>query len=168
VQAALDKVSKDRTTITIAHRLSTIKKADNIVVLRKGKVVEQGTHESLLSDSDGAYWALVNAQKLSMGEGDADDLDLVEESSMDPLVRQRSSGTGIIVPSPQEAVYQPRGLIRSFGLLLFEQRSHWWWYSILVLATMGAGGELSHLVNFSHFGNAILWWSQWLLQILMV
>jgi len=51
----------------IAHRLSTIKKADKIVVLKKGKVIEEGTHESLLADEDGAYWALVNAQKLSMG-----------------------------------------------------------------------------------------------------
>lgn len=58
VQAALDRVSEGRTTITIAHRLSTIKKADKIVVLKKGKVVEQGTHDSLLLDQDGTYWAL--------------------------------------------------------------------------------------------------------------
>jgi ATP-binding cassette, subfamily B (MDR/TAP), member 1 len=141
VQAALDKVSKDRTTITIAHRLSTIKKADNIVVMRKGKVVEQGTHESLLADSDGAYWALVNAQKLSMGEAHAEDSDLVEESGMDPLVREQSSGAGNVIAGSQEAVYVPKGLIRSFGLLLFEQKSHWGWFAILLLATMGAAGE---------------------------
>jgi ATP-binding cassette subfamily B (MDR/TAP) protein 1 len=41
VQAALDKVSEGRTTITIAHRLSTIKKADKIIVLRKGKLVSE-------------------------------------------------------------------------------------------------------------------------------
>lgn len=149
VQAALDKVSKDRTTITIAHRLSTIKKADNIVVVRRGKVVEQGSHESLLADSDGAYWALVNAQKLSMGEVHAEESDLVEESSMDPLVRQQSSGAGGAVVGPQEDLYQPRGLVRSFGLLLLEQKSHWAWYAILLLATMGAGGKLSHLLIHS-------------------
>merc|ERR1712000_688974 len=68
VQAALDRVAKGRTTITIAHRLSTIKKADRIVVLKKGKVVESGTHESLIA-AEGVYNGLVQAQALSMGEG---------------------------------------------------------------------------------------------------
>ncbi|KAB8303395.1 hypothetical protein EYC80_004824 [Monilinia laxa] len=68
VQAALDKVSKNRTTITIAHRLSTVIKADNIVVMKKGQVVQQGTHEQLLMDTEGPYWALANAQQLSDGE----------------------------------------------------------------------------------------------------
>ena len=62
VQAALDKVSEGRTTITIAHRLSTIKKADKIIDMRKGKLIEEGTHDSLLANKDGVYWALVNAQ----------------------------------------------------------------------------------------------------------
>jgi ATP-binding cassette subfamily B (MDR/TAP) protein 1 len=48
VQQALDRVSKDRTTIVIAHKLSTVRTADNIAVMANGKVVEQGTHESLL------------------------------------------------------------------------------------------------------------------------
>lgn len=82
VQAALDRVSEGRTTITIAHRLSTIKKADKIVVLKKGKVVEEGTHESLLADEDGAYFGLVNAQKLSMGEGFAEESNLIEGSKI--------------------------------------------------------------------------------------
>jgi len=60
VQAALDRVSQGRTTITIAHRLSTIKKADKIVVMQKGRVVETGTHDSLLENQDGIYWALVS------------------------------------------------------------------------------------------------------------
>ncbi len=147
VQAALDKVSKDRTTITIAHRLSTIKRADNIVVLRKGKVVEQGTHESLLSNTDGVYWALVNAQKLSMGEPQAEEPELVEESGMDLLAREQSAAGSVAMAGPKEATHQPRGLIRSFGLLLYEQKSHWWWYAVLVMASMGAGGELSLLTK---------------------
>ncbi|ERT01099.1 hypothetical protein HMPREF1624_02338 [Sporothrix schenckii ATCC 58251] len=65
VQAALDRASKNRTTITIAHRLSTVRKADNIVVLRKGRVVEQGTHAELMARGEGgAYHALATAQQL--------------------------------------------------------------------------------------------------------
>jgi ATP-binding cassette subfamily B (MDR/TAP) protein 1 len=48
VQQALDRVSKDRTTIVVAHKLSTIRTADNIVVMSDGAVVEQGTHQDLL------------------------------------------------------------------------------------------------------------------------
>jgi ATP-binding cassette subfamily B (MDR/TAP) protein 1 len=62
VQKALDRVSKDRTTIVIAHRLSTIRNADLIVVVEKGKIIEQGTHESLLQNAEGTYTKLVQLQ----------------------------------------------------------------------------------------------------------
>ncbi|KAK9448761.1 P-loop containing nucleoside triphosphate hydrolase protein [Limtongia smithiae] len=63
VQEALDRASKDRTTIVIAHRLSTIKDADQIVVMSKGKIIEQGTHNELL-DLGGMYSELVEAQQI--------------------------------------------------------------------------------------------------------
>jgi ATP-binding cassette, subfamily B (MDR/TAP), member 1 len=63
VQAAMEKASRGRTTIMIAHRLSTIKGADNIVVMAKGAIVEQGTHNDLLSKG-GMYKELVERQKL--------------------------------------------------------------------------------------------------------
>jgi subfamily B ATP-binding cassette protein MsbA len=49
VQAAIDEMQKDRTTIIIAHRLSTVQKADRIVVLRRGEIIEQGSHQELLN-----------------------------------------------------------------------------------------------------------------------
>ena len=64
VQEALENVMKNRTSIVIAHRLSTIQKADKIVVMSKGKIVEQGTHEELIA-LQGLYNNLVNMQSLA-------------------------------------------------------------------------------------------------------
>lgn len=62
VQDALEKLMKGRTSIVIAHRLSTVRKADRILVLDHGKLVEQGTHEELLQVSDGIYRNLSDLQ----------------------------------------------------------------------------------------------------------
>lgn len=61
IQNALEALMKNRTTLVIAHRLSTIEKADNIVVMNEGRIVEQGNHSGLLS-SDGHYAALYRMQ----------------------------------------------------------------------------------------------------------
>lgn len=102
VQEALDKAAEGRTTIAIAHRLSTIRRADNIVVMAKGRIVEQGTHDELMK-AGGVYHSLVRAQELSsqimpgnrmselsMGEkeldvaADAEKLDLVRTTTTKP------------------------------------------------------------------------------------
>jgi len=64
VQDALEKMMQNRTSIVIAHRLSTIQKADLIVVMQKGKIVEQGTHQSLIA-KNGTYKKLVEMQSLA-------------------------------------------------------------------------------------------------------
>jgi subfamily B ATP-binding cassette protein MsbA len=61
VQVALENMMQNRTSIVIAHRLSTIQKADSIVVMQKGKIVEQGTHDELIAH-DGMYNKLVSMQ----------------------------------------------------------------------------------------------------------
>jgi len=62
IQEATDKITKDRTSIVIAHRLATIKKADNIIVMDSGQIVEQGTHKQLLKKKDGYYKNLYEVQ----------------------------------------------------------------------------------------------------------
>jgi len=63
VQDALEKLMAGRTTVVVAHRLSTIRKADSIAVMRAGHIVEQGSHEELLRDPEGAYASLIRLQQ---------------------------------------------------------------------------------------------------------
>ncbi|WP_350285450.1 ABC transporter ATP-binding protein [uncultured Croceitalea sp.] len=64
VQDALEKMMRNRTSIVIAHRLSTIQNADSIVVLNKGKITEQGTHDELMKSEKG-YRKLVEMQSMA-------------------------------------------------------------------------------------------------------
>ncbi|EMS51604.1 ABC transporter B family member 2 [Triticum urartu] len=63
VQQALDRVMKNRTTVMVAHRLSTIKNANVISVIQDGKIIEQGDHQHLIENKNGAYHKLVNLQQ---------------------------------------------------------------------------------------------------------
>ncbi len=62
VQEALEKLMEGRTSLVIAHRLSTVRKADKIIVLSDGRIVEQGTHTELLSNGSGLYRTLTELQ----------------------------------------------------------------------------------------------------------
>ncbi|ESZ94373.1 hypothetical protein SBOR_5237 [Sclerotinia borealis F-4128] len=173
VQAALDKVSKNRTTITIAHRLSTVIKADNIVVMKKGQVVQQGTHEQLLMDTEGPYWALANAQQLGNGEiaskevsvpSDPEkrqDLDspTFEKISLDLQEDQPSSLESL---PPKEKRRTPLG---SFMLFLWEQKPRWIWYTIMFLSSLSAGVSFPlHAFLFAKLISLFNLWGQ-LLQV---
>lgn len=68
VQRALEELERDRTCVVIAHRLSTVRNADRIIVMRQGKIVEQGTHENLLQ-AEGEYAKLYELQFAHSVEG---------------------------------------------------------------------------------------------------
>ncbi len=74
VQEAIDRVTEQRTVVAVAHRLSTIREADNIVVLEKGEVVEQGTHDELIAKR-GRYWHFVRLQDLGP-DGDGEEVEV--------------------------------------------------------------------------------------------
>ncbi|GKT51099.1 ABC transporter BEA3 [Colletotrichum spaethianum] len=138
VQAALDRVAQNRTTITIAHRLSTIKNADRIIVLKEGRVAETGTHQSLLENESGVYYGLVYSQQMSLGtpaqastEESEEDLDAVP-------TRKTNTAQFETDVSRQEPRVGNRNLFNSFGRLLKEQRAEWPFYAATFLAAMGA------------------------------
>ena len=62
IQNATEKLTKNRTSLIIAHRLATIKKADNIIVMDSGNIIEQGSHKELISNKDGYYKKLYDVQ----------------------------------------------------------------------------------------------------------
>ncbi|KAK1598320.1 ABC transporter [Colletotrichum navitas] len=142
VQAALDRVTHGRTTITIAHRLSTIKKADNIVVLQRGQAVEQGTHHGLLSDPSSVYSSLVRAQALhlstpekSVSEASASGLDSEMEDKV--FMDQDHRPTAAFADTSENNVsHKSRGLVRSFGKLLYEHKANWISYVAVILSCM--------------------------------
>ncbi|CRJ85747.1 hypothetical protein BN1708_009173 [Verticillium longisporum] len=141
VQAALDRVARNRTTITIAHRLSTIKKADKIIVLKKGQVMEQGTHHSLLEDENGLYYGLVHAQQLSLGEPTEANTDDSEEDLNTILQREKSAAYSEAEQVDDKSKDKSPNLFSSYGKLIVEQRARWLFFIIIILAAMGGASS---------------------------
>ncbi|KAI8647460.1 P-loop containing nucleoside triphosphate hydrolase protein [Parasitella parasitica] len=88
VQNALDKASATRTTIIVAHRLSTITKADKIVVIDQGRIVETGTHQQLISQN-GIYADLVAKQTINTDSDDQDASTIDEEIDREELTMKQ-------------------------------------------------------------------------------
>ncbi|KAF4967770.1 hypothetical protein FSARC_4744 [Fusarium sarcochroum] len=144
VQAALDRVAKNRTTITIAHRLSTIKKADRIIVLKKGKVVESGTHDSLMAVDDGVYSGLVHAQSLSLGEPTEAGYESVEPEDKPGLANVRSVAASETDVNREVSSVKTKGLFTSFARLFYESKNVWalFFLTLFAGACVGSGVPL--------------------------
>lgn len=152
VQQALDNVSKNRTTIAIAHKLATIRNADNIVVMDKGTIVEQGSHKSLIA-AGGAYSRLVKAQDLSVISGSnvsaqSDTEDPQADSKNDALEPTKSLTRASTEMQQRPNSNQDRddydkwkrvGLMSTIATNLRRSPELRWTYCILVPACFAAG-----------------------------
>jgi ABC-type multidrug transport system fused ATPase/permease subunit len=109
IQQGLDHLMKGRTTFVIAHRLSTIRRADKILVMEDGQIIERGSHEELLA-AGGRYWDLYTRQYgmeqnlfLAPGEGKA------------ALAEELNSGNGLKDESSESALTNAIRLLRGNG-----------------------------------------------------
>lgn len=164
VQQALDNVSSNRTTITIAHKLSTIQKADNIVVMSQGALVEQGTHQELLA-REGAYSKLVYSQDLERAEAkhtseseevsDDDSPELEHRSSRKLSLKRTVSSVGSTHAEqgnqPGSSETMGYGLFKCLCLLIKEQPNLWYLYIITAVVSVFGGkycaADLQHPDN---------------------
>lgn len=170
VQAALDNVSESRTTIMIAHKLSTVQKADKIVVLSHGQVIEQGTHQQLLADK-GSYHKLVHSQTLETSDeaisGFQDSQDDKratgcaaktdkELSEVRPSRSPSRSHTDTVAvteanfkltadkeqqESEDDDIIKRLSLIRCIAIIIFQEQRHLWFLFLAgVISSAGSGG----------------------------
>lgn len=132
----------------IAHRLSTIKNADRIVVMKKGEVVESGTHEDLISMNGGVYSSLVNAQDLSLDVSTAEDIedDFVtdEDDNFNHQRKKSECDDRVDEGDVSEGNEGDRGFFGSFGRFFCESKTYWplIGFSLITCAAAGAAQPL--------------------------
>jgi ATP-binding cassette subfamily B (MDR/TAP) protein 1 len=165
VQASLDNVSKKRTTILIAHKLSTVQKADKIVVMNRGTIIEQGTHQQLL-ELKGAYHELVHSQTLDAdSEGPSPPLttavpaaSVVEKpSSIDlfesahPAMAPDTSGEDGEAVDDDKDISRKLSLIKVLGTIFKQQRTAWpLFFFGIISSTIGGGMFPGQAVLFGY------------------
>ncbi|KAA8643827.1 hypothetical protein EYZ11_008917 [Aspergillus tanneri] len=102
IQKAISNIASGRTMITIAHRLSTITSADNIIVMNRGHIVEQGNHSTLMA-KNGAYADLVKLQTLGSASGKDDttvSINSVSKSDQGSLTDVDNEKTSLTIDAP--------------------------------------------------------------------
>ncbi|ETS85151.1 hypothetical protein PFICI_03176 [Pestalotiopsis fici W106-1] len=144
VQAALERAARGRTTIVIAHRLSTIRNADRIIALGNGKVIESGTHDSLVHLDGGAYAGLVKSQALSLDGKEEENAESFAKGISSTLEYEKS----LVIPQSTERPCGDsrndkrlqRGLFNSFGVFFLESREFW---NIIISSIVLSAGAAS-------------------------
>ncbi|GAB1321098.1 Leptomycin B resistance protein pmd1 [Madurella fahalii] len=155
VQKALDRASEGRTTIVIAHKLATIRKADNIVVMSKGRIVEQGTHEDLIAQN-GTYAGLVRIQNLAVTAHDSGSDSAHEtETEMDAqghagqltntVTRYPTTDRARLEAQRERDNYDNHKKLGLFAIILrlvsFTPELRWWYFAVVV-ACFGSAAVL--------------------------
>ncbi|KAI0099626.1 P-loop containing nucleoside triphosphate hydrolase protein [Nemania sp. FL0031] len=166
IQAAIEKASAGRTVISIAHRLATVKNANKIVVMRNGKVIEEGNHTDLMA-KDADYAALVRLQNMgseassiSTAQGSKSSIDLPEKSSsvadeddaQEAVGKVKSNKEEVAVTDPEEKKPSPPAwsTMKRMGSLV---RPHLLWLFIAFFGSLVVGG--TYLGSALIFGNTI-------------
>jgi ATP-binding cassette subfamily B (MDR/TAP) protein 1 len=115
IQKAIDKASEGRTVISIAHRLSTIRSASNIVVMKKGIIIEQGTHDELL-ELDGSYADMVRLQSVKTSDDavsstrtSIDSIDVVADEKESSALQEEGTTPTKDTDGAQDAAKQRSG-----------------------------------------------------------
>ncbi|KAE8381664.1 P-loop containing nucleoside triphosphate hydrolase protein [Aspergillus bertholletiae] len=177
IQRAISNIASGRTMITIAHRLSTITSADNIIVMHKGHIVEQGDHATLMA-KNGAYAELVNLQTLGSAPGKkaktastdevskSDQASLseagIEESSVSNATAEKKEVSASAVPvtepaEPAEEEEEPETPRKSMWALLRGYaptlRPHLLFIFLALLGSSIVGGAFSGEAVI--FGNTV-------------
>ncbi|AEO57211.1 ABC transporter [Thermothelomyces thermophilus ATCC 42464] len=174
-QRALDKAAEGRTTIVIAHKLATIRKADNIVVMSKGRIVEQGTHEGLVAQ-DGTYARLVRIQDLAVkaagSSSDAEGEDTAADEEGHPaeltktMTRYATEDQARMESQKGRYDFENHKKLGLLGVIIrlakFSPELIWWYLCVLVACVAAAGvfpGQailLSRMMNvFTLTGDAL-------------
>lgn len=118
VQEALNRIMLDRTTLVVAHRLSTVRNADCISVVQQGKIVEQGPHDELVMNPDGAYSQLIRLQESKEEEEQKPERHVSDSRSKSrSLSLKRSISRGSMGNSSRHSLTLPIGMPGSVELL---------------------------------------------------
>ncbi|KAK7991059.1 hypothetical protein PG990_015339 [Apiospora arundinis] len=172
IQKAIEEATVGKTVVSIAHRLATVKSADNIIVMRNGRVIEQGSHAELLAKDD-AYAALVRLQNMGSDNSSiatskvSKDTDMDLEKTIEPITvaeedPEKSAAAGIDEPASSEALSEeakPTAKRTTWGTMKTMHRFTRPFFLLLLVAftsSLVVGGAYSgSAVIFGHTVEAL-------------